>query len=201
MPLPDRDIDSGEHDRDRVERQWIGQIRTGDEQGFEALFRRYVERLCAFAYSYVRARDVAEEIVEDLFAWIWEHRFTLEVPRAVHAYLYASVRNRAISWLRHARSELAFVEESRLDVTALGDAARPAAADACTHAADLAEALGRALGDMPPRCREVFTLARYHHLTYAEVADVLGISRKTVEIHMSRALAFLRVRLEAWLEG
>jgi len=54
--------------------------------------------------------------------------------------------------------------------------------------------------ELPPRCREVFTLTRDRHLSYAEAAEVLGISRKTVEIHVGRALALLRQHLADWLE-
>ena len=63
----------------------------------------------------------------------------------------------------------------------------------------LAEAVERAVAELPPRCREVFTLTRDQHLSYAEVAGVLHISPKTVEIHMGRALALLRDRLQPWL--
>jgi RNA polymerase sigma-70 factor, ECF subfamily len=198
MPLPVTDLDSAE--RDRVERAWIERIRTGDEQAFEALFRRYVAPLCAFARSYVTASEAAEDVVEDVFTWIWEHRFTLELPRATHAYLYGAVRNRAISWLRRAGTEMAFIEEGQHEPIALGDAARHAASDEGAHVAGVTEALEQAVREMPLRCREVFTLTRYHHMSYARVADVLGISPKTVEIHMSRALGILRVRLKPWLE-
>jgi RNA polymerase sigma-70 factor, ECF subfamily len=197
LPAGDRDTT----DRDRTERAWVKQIRTGDERAFEALFRRYVGPLCAFARSYVTDQEIAEELVEDVFAWIWEHRFTFDMPRAVHAYLYGAVRNRAISWLRHTGAATALIEEGLHEPMALGDVARPVAADEGAEAADVTDALSRALRDMPLRCREVFTLTRYHHLTYAQVADVLGISPKTVEIHMSRALAILRIRLKPWLEG
>src|SRR5436190_24323012 len=60
--------------RDRRELEWLERIRTGDEQAFEALFRAYVEPLCAFAYSYVESEPAAQEIVQDLFARLWERR-------------------------------------------------------------------------------------------------------------------------------
>jgi RNA polymerase sigma-70 factor (ECF subfamily) len=74
-----------------------------------------------------------------------------------------------------------------------------AAADAELMASDLATAIQAAVEGLPPRCREVFVLLRTQALTYAEVAVILGISPKTVEVHMTRALAVLRARLGPWL--
>ncbi len=85
--------------RDRRELECLERMRTGDEQAFEALFRAYVEPLCAFAYSYVESEPAAQEIVQDLFARLWERRDSLEVPRNVQAYLYGATRNRAINYL------------------------------------------------------------------------------------------------------
>jgi RNA polymerase sigma-70 factor, ECF subfamily len=176
-------------------------VLTGDPQAFEALFRAYVEPLCAFVYTYVERQDVAQEIVQDLFCWLWVHRHSLPAMGSVRAYLYSAARNRAINHIRDSRVELQF------EATAAGD--RHGTPGTCsTHtpsaeaeAADLAEALSRALRAMPPRCREVFTLTRDQQLSHAEVAQVLGISIKTVEIHMGRALALLRERLAPWLQA
>src|SRR5437773_2564826 len=78
-------------------------------------------------------------------------------------------------------------------------APRPVPPEEDFHAGALAVAVERAVTELPPRCREVFTLTRDQHLSYAEAADVLGISPKTVEIHMGRALSLLRSKLSDWL--
>ena len=184
--------------RDRAERALLERARTGDEQAFESLFDAYVEPLCAFAYTYVQSQDVAQEVVQDLFCRLWERRHSLELPRSVHAYLYSATRNRAINYLRDRRVESAFLERAQVDGERAGTSVpRP---DEEAQAGELAAALEKAVAEMPLRCREVFTLVRDQHLTYAEAGTVLGISPKTVEIHMGRALAILRERLHRWIE-
>ena len=188
------------NDRERTERGWITSMRAGDERAFESMYRAYVAGMCALANSYVDSREDAEEIVQDVFRSIWEQRFSVGMERGMGPYLYAAVRNRALNVLRDRRAEL-----SRHDRVMRNDSieavdAGSASAENILAAKDFTEALDRTVAAMPPRCREVFSLLRYKHLSYAEVAVVLAISRKTVEIHMGRALAILRERLAPWIE-
>lgn len=185
--------------RDRRELEWFERIRTGDEDAFEALFRAYAEPLGAFAYSYIDSRPAAQEIVQDLFARLWERRDSLEVPRSVHAYLYGATRNRAINYLRNRRVETTFLQRALWVGEARGTGPRSVPPEEELNAQALAAAVERAVAELPPRCREVFTLTRDHHMSYDEVAGVLHISSKTVEIHMGRALALLREKLRPWL--
>ncbi len=185
--------------RDARELEWFARVRTGDAQAFEALFRAYVDPLCSFAYSYVESESQAQEIVQDLFARLWERRETLERPRSVRAYLYGATRNRVLNERRHARVEAAFRHRALRLEAAQATAPRPVPPEEDLHAGALAVAVERAVTELPPRCREVFTLTRDQHLSYAEAADVLGISPKTVEIHMGRALSLLRSKLSDWL--
>jgi len=183
--------------REEIERTWLQRIRAGDERAFEALFRAYVEPLCAFAYGYVQSQSAAQDIVQDLFARLWEQRATLEPPRSVQSYLYGATRNRALNHQRRARIEVAFVRRGR-EVALAAPPPRVTPEDDL-HAQAFAEAVTRAVTQLPTRCREVFTLTRDHQLSYDEAAQVLGISPKTVEIHVGRALALLRDKLRDWL--
>lgn len=185
-------------DSDAVERTWLEAMRTGDERAFENIVRAYAEPLCGFAYSHVHSRDAAQDLVQELFCWMWDHRHTLEVPRSVRAYMFSATRNRSINWLRGRNRELAFHTRLMRDEVVRDSSARDAVGE---HfgALELSEALARGVAELPPRCREVFTLTRDRGLSYAEVAQVLGISRNTVEIHMTRALSILREKLRPWI--
>lgn len=177
----------------------LGRIARGDIAAFEQLFRQYAGALAAFAASYVEGDDDAEDVVHVVFCWLWEHRLTLPHPRSVRSYLFAAVRNRALNVVRDRRTEAAFRERALRPANG-GDFIPAAPSPESELAArDLAHALAAALEAMPPRCRETYTLARDHGFTYAEIADALGIAPKTVEIHMSRALAILRAKLAPWL--
>jgi RNA polymerase sigma-70 factor (ECF subfamily) len=189
-----------EHERERIERGWIASIRAGEEPAFESMYRTYVAGMCAFANSYTSAHEDAEEIVQDVFRSIWEQRFTIEMNRGMGPYLYAAVRNRALNVLRDRRAELSLLDRFERNESIDAAGAHTVSAENILAAKDFTDALDRTIATMPPRCREVFSLLRYKHLSYAEVAVVLAISRKTVEIHMGRALSILRDQLAPWIE-
>lgn len=167
---------------------WVERIRAGDSGAFEALFHTYHAPLCAFAYRYVEARDLAEEMVQEVFLFVWERRETWDVRTSVKGYLFTAVRNAALSYLRHER----VVRRREAETFELFDTP---SASADLEAAETLVAVQRAVGRLPERCRLVFTLHREQGLTYAEVAEVLGISPKTVEVQMGRALKSLRKAL------
>lgn len=178
------------------EARLIALLRSGDMGAFERVYRSYVAALCELAYSYLRSRDAAEDVVQDLFTWLWASRHEFRPEHGLRAYLFGAVRNRSLNALRDEATA------SRASATLSHDVDAPAAvADAELIASDLEAAIHATVEGMPPRCREVFTLLRTQALTYAEVAVILGISPKTVEVHMGRALAILRARLGPWLGG
>lgn len=176
------------------EARLIALLRSGDADAFERVYRAYVVALCRLADSYVRSRDAAEDIVQDLFTWLWANRHGFHPEHGLRAYLFGAVRNRALNALRDeaTASHVTLVQSS--SATSVS-----AAADAELMASDLETAIQAAVEGMPSRCRQVFVLLRTQALTYAEVAIILGISPKTVEVHMGRALAILRARLGPWL--
>ena len=174
--------------------EWVARIRAGAVAAFETLVRHYSDKLCAFVYNSIGDRERTEELVQDLFLWIWRHRAEWEIRTGLTTYLYRSARNRAISAFRHDRLELRWKDElSRVEPP------RSAATDADASADDLRAALARAIEKLPDRCRQVFLLHREHHLTYSQIAETLGIAPKTVEVHMARALMSLRTSLADWL--
>jgi RNA polymerase sigma-70 factor (ECF subfamily) len=190
-PLPHRDG----MDEERARQALLARLRTGDEAAFEALFRMHAAALCDFAFSYVRSKEIAEELVQDLFCWIWEQRFTVEMPHGVRAWLFTAVRNRSLNQVRFRRLEFELHESVSWDFPSRRAVVQP---DAELAARDLSEAASELVATMAPRCREAYTLIRVQQLSYAEAAQVMGISSKTVEIHMTRAMTILRAGLEKW---
>jgi RNA polymerase sigma-70 factor (ECF subfamily) len=168
----------------------VERVRTGDADAFEALFHEYHAPLCAFAYRYLGARDLAEEVVQEVFLLVWERRATWEIRTSIRSYLFTAVRNAALSYLRHER----VVRNRETEVRDLFHA--PARSEeAETVEPETIAAVRQAVGRLPERCRQVFLLHREQGLTYAEVADVLGISPRTVEVQIGRALKSLRKAL------
>jgi len=161
---------------------------------FEAVFRAHYPELCEFVTGYVRSTDIAHELVQDLFLRIWELQGTPNAPPLTKAYLYSAARNRAIKHLRHERVVVRWEERASRE-------AKPSEASAAdeVHCRELAEAAGQAIESLPERCRMVYTLSRQQNLSYAEIAQVLGISESTVETQMWRALKHLRTKLAPFL--
>ena len=192
MPLePDRrhaPLSAPDSSRESRDRAWVESIRTGDVPAFERLFRTYYDRLCRSVAAYVGDRDATEDVVQAVFARIWEDRAHW-MARDLEHYLFAAVRRRAISVLRHASVSL-----RTGPLLALDHAARAGVggADEEFEAWELRRRFERAIAALPPRTREAFVLSRSEGLSYDEVALRMRISPKTVGVHVSRALAALR---------
>jgi RNA polymerase sigma-70 factor (ECF subfamily) len=169
--------------------EWFERLRDGDEAAFEALFRALAPGLCAMVTRYVGAPAVAEELVQELFLDLWTRRRTLEVRESLAGYLHAAARHRALNHL---------ARERRLRRWREGDGRPEGEADpSAPDESELLDALELqdAIAALPARCRLVFTLSRQQDLTYGEIAAALGLSVKTVETQMGRALRALRDRL------
>ena len=141
----------------------------------------------------MHTRAVAEEIVQDVMLELWRRREFLADESSPQAYLFQSTRNRSLNHIRHERVERMgepfAAREQTID----------APAQSYLEEEEIQTALKRAVGLLPDRCREVFELSRIHNLKYAEIAQVLGISVKTVEAQMGKALRVLREELRPWL--
>jgi RNA polymerase sigma-70 factor, ECF subfamily len=176
------------------ENQLFDTLKAGDITAFEMLFRTYYQPLCNYAYTFVQDHDEAEEIVQSTFLQVWEKKSTLEIRTGVKPYLYAMVRNACLNVLKHekvkqqhAEVELAFGERSSELVSR------------AVIASELEGKIYRAMEALPEQCRLVFKLSRFEELKYAEIAEQLNISIKTVENHMGKALKIMREQLKDYL--
>lgn len=163
-------------------------LQTPAHDGFEALFRTHYEGLVRFATRLVNSRMEAEEIVQDVMFKVWERREQLEVGDALKTYLFRATRNHALNLLRRRRLE-------RLWQATLPREERSVAAEEADDSSEMERAVRRAIDALPDRCREVFLLSREHALSYSAIAATMGISVKTVETQMGRALKALRASL------
>lgn len=175
------------------DRELLERVRAGDEGAYDTVFRTWYPTLVRVAAALLRDSDAAEEVVQEVMVELWRRRHVMDTDVTLRSYLLRAVRNRSLNHLRHLKVR----RETMGDVEALYD--EPVASDQPVVAKELAEAVKIALDELPPRCREVFDLSRVHGLKYAEIAESLGISQKTVEAQMGKALRILRERLAQWL--
>jgi RNA polymerase sigma-70 factor (ECF subfamily) len=178
---------SGRPDADQIRR-----IRSGDDRAYEGLFYAHAPALIRFAWRFVRNTQISENIVQDVFVKIWRHRDRLDPTLNIKAYLYKAVKNQALQHLRHLK-----IENRQDDVPEFESPARTP--EDALRVKEIGEALDRAIAELPPHRRLIFTLSKFDHFTYAEIAEIQNISIKTVETQMGRALKFLRQRLAGLL--
>ena len=183
QPLPSWDDDVR---TDADERALADGIRVGDMDAFEALYRRYWERLYAFAFRYLRSKEDSEEIVQEVFFRIWRGRAHWVPAGAVRNYLYLAVRNSA-----RDRAERAAVARR----WRVGQRETAMEVQSNLEAADLVAAVERALAELPDKRSAVCKLRLINELSYAQIAERLGICEKTVETQLARGLKFLRDRV------
>lgn len=165
----------------------FGPIAAGDRSAFEALFRAYYRPLCAFAVQYLKDMDRAEDLVQDLFFRLWLDREKVTITSSLKAYLFASVRNRCFNAMKAGSKLQVLVEE-------VHDTVEEGVTSEDEHAERIAR-VQAAIELLPEERKKVFKLSRYEGLKYHEIADRLGISVKTVENQMGKALKTLREEL------
>ena len=173
----------------QTEAEWVRKIRIGDGEAFEQLFNRYGQPLIHFVRRYVPDTSVAENLVQDVFLALWTHRSRLDPARNIKTYLYTAARNQALKHLRHSEVERRSAEDLTLEFP------RPKTAEDERQEKEIAASVYQAIEALPEKCRIIFSMNRFDHLSYAEIAEIQDISIKTVETQMGRALKFLRDRL------
>lgn len=172
------------------EKLLIEQLLAQNEKAFETVFKRYYKALHAYAFAIVKEEDLAEDIVQQVFFRIWQNAGNLRIQSSIAAYLYRSVNNESLNHLKHQKLVVAHQKETAPHMKEERDSAAGKILNK-----ELEEKIREALNALPEHCRTVFQLSRFENLKYQEIADRLGISIKTVENQMGKALKMLRIQL------
>jgi RNA polymerase sigma-70 factor (family 1) len=171
----------------------LTKLRKGDAQAFEEIFRRYWKGLYMLAKSKVQSHDEAEEIIQSIFSSLWEKRRDLTITD-LPSYLKACVRNRVLNLIRsnitkekywlHYRKFIPQEEEVTENVV---------------HFDELDAALQEAVNALPEKSRQVFTMSRVEGRSNAEIANMLALSEKAIEYHLTKSLKNLKLRLKDYI--
>lgn len=173
----------------------VARVRAGDAGAFAVLFKEHYRAMCALAFRYVQSWEEAEDVVETIWIKVWERREEWTVHGTAAEYLFAAVRNQSINRLRHDRIRQRAAERLLHEAWLAPAGGDPATADEHLVAAELETTIAAAIAALPARCREAFVLHRQHGRSYAEIAAVMGISVRTVEVQIGKALRLLRARV------
>lgn len=169
-------------------------LQERDEHAFERVFKAFYKPLFAYACVMLKDDSEAEEIVQRVFFNIWNKSERLTIESSVKAYLYRAVHNESLNYLKHQKVRTAY----RVYYQAR-PSERQERADDRLVAGELREQLRQAMDELPPQCRTIFQMSRFGQLKYKEIAAELGLSVKTVENQMGKALRILRLKLSEFL--
>lgn len=168
-----------------------------DEQVYIEVYTAYFPKLVRFSRSYVLSPEDAENIVQDVFVYLWEHRDLCRTSPHLPAFLFTAVKNRCLDYLRKEtylqtkKKSLTDIQEKELEFKLY---ALQALDEKDVAMADMEKALEEAIARLPARCREIFILSRLEGVKQKEIAERLSISVHTVEGQM--AIAWQKLRYE-----
>ncbi|MEO8085180.1 MAG: RNA polymerase sigma-70 factor [Bacteroidota bacterium] len=163
-----------------------------DEKAFEDLFRSLYQPLCKNANMLLNDSDEAEETVQNVFISLWEKRREMEITISIKSYLYKAVRNASLNRIKHSKVRKQYVEEQQYLSPSI-----PATEISIQN--ELQAQIQKAIESLPEQCRLIFKFSRFEELKYSEIAEQLGISIKTVENQMGKALKIMREQLRDYL--
>ena len=174
------------------ELQLISQLTEGSETAFEKFFKTYFKSLHAYAFVMLQDEIMAEEVVQQVFYKIWEKKSQLKIHTSIKAFLYRSVHNECLNCLERQKHKVSHQEfviyANRSAINNEGAAMR-------VELSELETRLKKAMNELPEQCRTIFYMSRFDELKYREIAAQMGLSIKTVEAQMGKALKVLRKKL------
>ena len=171
----------------------LTRLKSDDRAALKDLFQEHYPLVCQSIHRFIRDHATTEDLAQEVFLRFWEKRHSINVTSSLPAYLRRMAMTEALGHLRRNKryEEDEFIPENETETG-------PSAEESFLHG-ELQERVAAAINTLPPKCRTVFQLSRFEELTYKEIADQMGISVKTVENQMGKALKILRERLRGYL--
>ena len=173
--------------------EWCRRLRASDRAAYAAVFEALYEPLFRYVRSLTSERAAARDIAQDTFVRLWDARESLDPEQSLKAYLYRTARNLAYNHRRDQNTRTEKEDDIREDANVQPAAPNPP--DVAAEGEWLEERLRTWIADLPERQREALVLSRFEGLSHDQIAEVMGISARTVNNHIVRALKRLRTRV------
>lgn len=171
--------------------QLFSLVKAGSVKAFDALYARYWEKLFNYAYHRMHSKDVAFEMVQDIFVSVWARRETIELQRSLSGYLFASIRFQIINHIRTRRQSETYLREYTAFLSSFVDNSN----EEFVMLQDLQKNLERSIEELPERCREISKLSMLHNWPADKISAKLQISHRTVENQLALARKKLKLSL------
>jgi RNA polymerase sigma-70 factor (ECF subfamily) len=170
------------------------QLNAGEVSALEYLFHQYYDDLCRYVVIYIKDIDIAENIVQDLYVYIWEHRETIEIHHSFESYLYQAARYKALNYKRdnlRKADKISFLTKQNVDKVSVS-------ADEAIELKELNVIINEAIKLLPERCQQIFKLSRSEELSYREIAELMQISISTVDNQVNTAIKRFRTHVHRY---
>jgi RNA polymerase sigma-70 factor, ECF subfamily len=172
----------------------IQELRSRNTLAFDFVFNYYYSGLCGYARKYIAEKEIVEDIVQDFFVTLWNESPRLEIRSSLKSYLFTSIHNGCLDWHKHQRTFEKYKKSFLL--RNIGPEIRP---EEMIVESELRTAIQKGLEKCPPRAREIFEMSRINGLPNQQIADQLGLTKRTVELQISNALKILRTALQEYM--
>ncbi|WP_343532792.1 RNA polymerase sigma-70 factor [Pedobacter sp.] len=177
-----------------TDEELITRLRGEDQTAFTEIYRRFWDKVFTVAFHRLQNQAEAEEVVQDVFFSLWKRRSSLEIQYSLNTYLSTAAKYQIIT-----RQRKLYLKEKVVNVTDLSNEAGVDSTQLWFSERELRQQLDHHIEQLPEKCRLVFKMSREQYKSYAQIAEELGVSEKTVEAHITRALKVLRGKLQVGL--
>lgn len=183
------------------DKQFFDLLLNGDEASFKVVYNHFYPKLYFFVHEYIPIRDLTEDVVHDTFLTLWKNRLQLKPGTNLNAWLYTVAKNSSLKKIRDEKYRKAIFKsvqwsDYELELNA-GALSKLDTSD--LSFSEIERIIQTTLDQLPPQCRLVFELSRFGNKKNKEISEELGISVKTVEGHMTKAVKAFRVALKDYL--
>ncbi len=169
----------------------VQRLANNDVQAFNELYNLYSRRIFGFAYGFLRSKEEAEGIVQDVFVKIWETRSNLRSDLSFSWFLFTIARNLILNKLHHQKYEIKYQKDFLAETTADENVTEEQ-----IYYKDISNHINNVIMELPPKRKEIFLLSRFEGMSYQEISEKMNISVKTVEVQISLALKYIRTRIK-----
>lgn len=171
-------------------------VAAGDTRAFRQIFDALFSKLSKFSYSFVQSKEAATEIVDELFVRLWTNRINIEQINDLRVYLYTATKNASLNYIAKKAKQIETEPYENLNVQ-IADGVSP---EQLMITKEILQKIKYAVDGLPPRCKLIFKLVREDGLRYAEVAEILSLSVKTIDAQMVIAVSRIRESVKTSIE-
>jgi len=175
----------------------VNSIKKGDFKSFEIIFKSYYSVLCKYSFGIIDDINMAEDLVSDVMASIWETAEKIDIHTSLKSYLYKSVHNSSINYLKRQKHKFLELDKESLERINELLTWEESPSEKILNL-ELDEIIHKAMDLLPPECKKIFLLSRQEGLSHKEIAEKLNLSPNTVKVQIFRALSKIREILKKY---